>query len=156
VDAAAAAKKTDEALEKILAEGSSLSDDLKRVSLIFENRVRAHYDELFAQVRGIDGANIDVVRHNGGEETGHRWSRMRTRRRTGRSSTSREMAMYGALLAMLSNMWNKHYSTVLSDMDFVREMFSVTGREMTEARKLIGPNPCSHSEERHGQGHNAP
>ncbi len=142
VDAAAAAEKTEEALKKILDEGSSLSDDLKCTSLIFENRIRAHYDELFAQVRGIDGACIDVVRHNGVEEIGHRWSRMRTRRRTGRSGTSREMAMYGALLAVLSNMWNKHYTAVLSDMDFVREMFSVTGREMSEARKLIRPNPC--------------
>ena len=92
-------------------------------------------------MKGADGAPVDVVRHNGVEEIGHRWSRMRTRRRTGRSGTSREMAMYGALLAVFSNMWNTHYAAALSEMDFAGEMCSVTGREMAEARKLIRPNP---------------
>jgi len=130
-------------VEKILKEGSSLGDELKRISLIFENRVNAHYDELFSQIRGTDGACIDVVRQNGIEEIGHRWSRMKTRRRTGRYSTTREMAMYGALLAVLSNMLNEHYCTVLSKMDFLNEMYSVTEREINEARKLIRPNPCA-------------
>ena len=136
------ARRTDDALKTIVAEGSSLSDGLKRVSLVFENRVREHYDELFGQVKGADSAPIDVVRHNGVEETGHRWSRMRTRRRTGRSNTSREMAMYGALLAVFSNMWNEHYVTALSDMDFIGEMYSVTEKERNVARTLIRPNPC--------------
>ena len=141
LDADSAAKKVNYTLKKIVAEGSSLSDELKRTSLIFENRIKTHYDELFAQVKGADGAPVDVVRHNGVEEIGHRWSRMRTRRRTGRSGTSREMAMYGALLAVFSNMWNTHYAAALSEMDFAGEMCSVTGREMAEARKLIRPNP---------------
>ena len=142
-DAGTVAKDADRAVEKILKEGSSLGDELKRISLIFENRVNAHYDELFSQIRGTDGACIDVVRHNGIEEIGHRWSRMKTRRRTGRYSTTREMAMYGALLAVLSNMLNEHYCTVLSKMEFLNEMYSVTELEMNEARKLIRPNPCA-------------
>ena len=60
---------------------------------------------------------------------------------TGISGTSREMAMYGALLAVFSNMWNMHYATALSDTDFVGELCSITGREMAETRKLIRPNP---------------
>jgi len=142
VNAEDVAKRAGEVLKTIVAEGSSLSDGLKRVSLVFENRVREHYGELFGQVKGADGAPIDVVRHNGIEETGHRWSRMRTRRRTGRSGTSREMAMYGALLAVFSNMWNEHYAAALSEMDFIAEICSVTGKEIEEARKLIRPNPC--------------
>ena len=90
---AAAVKKTNEASEKILAKGSFLGDNLKRASLIFEKRITAHYDELFTQIRGINGAGIDVVGHNGVEETGHRRSGMRTRRRTGRSGRSGGIAM---------------------------------------------------------------
>ncbi|MEM0133625.1 MAG: hypothetical protein QXU18_00130 [Thermoplasmatales archaeon] len=44
-------------------------------------------------VIGKDVDNIDVARHDGIEEIGHRWSRMHIRRRTGRSQTSREVAM---------------------------------------------------------------
>ena len=94
-------------------------------------------------MKGKIGRTIGVVRHNGIEEIGHRWSRMHIRRRTGRSQTSRDMSMYGALTAILSNMENKQYiDRVLSGIDFLKEFTSITREEMDEARKLIRPNPC--------------
>ncbi|EQD69263.1 hypothetical protein B2A_00135, partial [mine drainage metagenome] len=80
-------------------------------------------------------------RHNGIEEIGHRWSRMHIRRRTGRSQTAKEMGMYGALTAILSNIENKNYiEKVLSRIDFLNEFVSITPEEMDNARKLIRPN----------------
>ncbi len=92
---------------------------------------------------GKEGNTINVVRHNGIEEIGHRWSRMHIRRRTGRSHTAKEMGMFGALTAILSNMENKHYTEkVLSWIDFMKEFSSITREETDQARKLIRPNPC--------------
>ena len=86
---------------------------------------------------------MNVVRHNGIEEIGHRWSRMHILRRTGRSQTSRDMSMYGALNAILLNMENKQYiDRVLSGIDFLKEFTSITGEEMEEVGKSIRPNPC--------------
>jgi hypothetical protein len=74
-------------------------------------------------------------------ENNHRWSRMHTRRRTGRSRTTNDMAKYGALTAILSNLENEIYvKEVLADVkDFVYEILSITEDEIKEAQKLIKP-----------------
>jgi len=60
----------------------------------------------------------------------------------GRSQTAKEMAMYGALTAILSNIENKNYiENVLSRVDFLNEFVSMSPEEMDNARKLVGPNP---------------
>ncbi len=46
------------------------------MSGIFENRIEAHRAELLSTVVGMDDKTINVTRHNGTEEIGHRWSRM--------------------------------------------------------------------------------
>ena len=131
------------ALSKIMEEGEFAGGDLERISGIFENRIEDHRAELLSPVVGKDGKVIDVVRHNGIEEIGHRWSRMHIRRRTGRSQTAREMGMYGALTAILSNVENKHYiEKVLPKIDFLEEFRSITKDELNAAGKLIRPNPC--------------
>jgi len=131
------------ALSAIMEEGESTGGELMRISKIFNRRIEDHRKELLSPVTGKKGNKINVVRHNGIEEIGHRWSRMHIRRRTGRSQTAREMARFGALTAVLSNMENKHYTeNILSKIDFLKEFTSVTKKEMNEARKLIRPNPC--------------
>lgn len=131
------------AISEIMNEGKSTGGELKRISRIFRNRVEDHREELLSPVIGDDGKTIAIVRHNGIEEIGHRWSRMHIRRRTGRSQTTREMGKYGALTAVLSNMENKQYiEKVLSRTDFLKEFTSITKEEIDKSRKLIRPNPC--------------
>ena len=68
------------------------------------------------------------------EKMGHRWSRMRIRRRTGRSQTAKEMGMFSPLTAVLSNMENKHYTEkILLWIDFMKEFSSITKEEMDRA-----------------------
>ena len=123
---------------EIVYQGGKCGGYLERKSLIFKNRVDAHIDELVSPVFDNKGKKVDVVRHNGVEEIGHRWSRMHIRRRTGRSQTSAEMALYGPLLAMLSNIENKFYvENVLKKIDFIAEIASVSEKELGESRKLI-------------------
>ena len=130
-------------LSGIMEEGRFSGGDPERMSGIFETRIEAHRAELLSPVVGKDGKTIDVARHNGIEEIGHRWSRMHIRRRTGRSQTTREMGMYGSLTAILSNIENRHYiSKVLSKIDFLEEFRSITKEELNAAGKLIRPNPC--------------
>ena len=81
--------------EKSVDIGMKKGGELKRISGIFIKRIEDHRKELLSPVTGRDGKTINVVRHNGIEEIGHRWSRMHIRRRTGRSQTAREMGMYG-------------------------------------------------------------
>lgn len=64
------------------------------------------------EVKDKFGNPVRIVRHNGIEERGHRWGRMHTRRRTGRSRTTNEMEKYGALLAVLSNLENEGKDSV--------------------------------------------
>jgi hypothetical protein len=126
------------ATDEIQYQGSKCGGYLGRKSLLFKNRVDAHIDELVSPVSDNQGKNVDVVRHNGVEEIGHRWSRMHIRRRTGRSQTSAEMVLYGPLLATLSNIENKVYvEKVLSKRDFIAEIALVSKEELNEARKLI-------------------
>ncbi len=127
-------------INEILYQGGKCDDYLRYKSLIFKKHVDAHIDELVTPVIDKDGKNVDIVRHNGVEELGHRWSRMHIRRRTGRAQTSAEMAMYGTLLAVLSNLENRVYvEKVLDKADFVCEFPSVSKKELEEARKLIRP-----------------
>lgn len=53
---------------------------------------------------GKVGRIINVVKHNGIVEIGHRWGRMHIRRMTGRSQTAKEIEMFGALTAVLSTL----------------------------------------------------
>ena len=126
-----------------MEEGKYTGGRLEKISHMFSDSVEKHRMELLSPVISKNGNNIDVVRHNGIEEIGHRWSRMHIRRRTGRSQTYREMAMYGALTAILSNIENDHYiKHVLSGMDFLKEYTSITKKEIDMAGKMIRKNPC--------------
>ena len=142
VNIEAMGKELDRELSAIRKEAEFTGGELERVYGIFSNRIENHRKELLSPVTGRDGRIIDVVRHNGIEEIGHRWSRMHIRRRTGRSQTAKEMGMFGALTAVLSNIENNYYNErVLSGIDFMKEFPSITKEEMDQARKLIRPNP---------------
>jgi hypothetical protein len=134
-----------EVLMKIRAEGRKLGVEYEEISKrIFQN-CHDHMDELFVEVKDIQGEEIRIIRNNGIEELNHRWSRMHIRRRTGRSRTTLEMEKYGALLAVFSNIENEDYiKTVLDDVkDFVREMQEITESEVLDARRLIRTFPQS-------------
>ena len=136
-------KELNIALSAIRKEAEFTRGELERIYRIFSNRIEKHRAELLSPVIGKKGNTIHVVRHNGIEEIGHRWSRMHIRRRTGRSQTAKEMGMFGALTAVLSNVENKHYTEkILSGIDFMKEFSSITKEEMDQARNLIRPNPC--------------
>ena len=66
---------------------------------------------------------------------------MHIRRRTGRTRTTNEMAQYGALTAIFSNIENEAYvKEVLSDVkDFIREMQDITPEEIRRSRDLVRP-----------------
>jgi len=130
---------------KIRNEGQKLGGEYVEISKkIFQN-CHDHMDELFVEVKDMNGEEIRIIRHNGIEELNHRWSRMHIRRRTGRSRTTMEMEKYGALLAVFSNIENEEYiKTVLAEVkDFVKDMQDVTGKELLDARKLIRTFPQS-------------
>jgi hypothetical protein len=117
-----------EVLMKIRSEGRKLEGEYEEISnRIFQN-CHDHMDELFVEVKDLNGEEIRIIRNNGIEELNHRWSRMHIRRRTGRSRTTLEMEKYGALLAVFSNIENEEYiQTVLDDVkDVVCEMQEVT------------------------------
>jgi len=128
-------------LKRIEKEGEELGGEFHVAAERIGGQFRTHWDELFAEVYDKEGNKVDVVRHNGIEERSHRWSRMHTRRRTGRSRTTNDMAKYGALLAVLSNLENKTYvEKVFTDVkDFVYEMQNITSEEIEEAKKLVKP-----------------
>jgi len=99
---AAHAKEVKELLEKSLAgveiEGREIGGDPQAAAEKIVGEFRGHWDELIVEVKDKSGNALKIVRHKGIEELGHRWSRMHTRRRTGRSRTTKEMVKYGALL----------------------------------------------------------
>ena len=130
------------AMSTIMKDGEFTGGELKSISRRFHSRVEDHRLELLSPVIRKNGNTINVVRHNGIEEIGHRWSRMHTRRRTGRSQTAKEMGMFGALTAVLSNMENRYYiDRVLSRIHSLREFSSITKDELNKAKKLIRPIP---------------
>lgn len=130
-------------LMKILAESREVDSDFVAIAEKICNNCQEHMEELFVEVKDKNGKEVKIVRHNGIEELNHRWSRMHIRRRTGRSRTSREMSMYGALLAVFSNIECKDYiETVFADVkDFVRDIQDVTEKEIMEAKRLIRKLP---------------
>ncbi len=130
---------------KIRNEGRKFGGEYVDISKkIFQN-CYDHMDELFVEVKDLNGEKIRIIRHNGIEELNHRWSRMHIRRRTGRSRTTTEMEKYGALLAVFSNIENDVYiKMVLADVkDFIRDMQDITEKELVVARKLIRTFPQS-------------
>jgi hypothetical protein len=132
-------------LKKIRNEGRKLGGEYEEISnRIFQN-CHNHMNELFVEVKDMNGEEIKIIRNNGIEELNHRWSRMHIRRRTGRSRTTLEMEKYGALLAVFSNIENEEYiQTVLGDVkDFVWGMQEITESEVLDARKLIRTFPQS-------------
>jgi hypothetical protein len=130
---------------KIRDEGRKLGSEYVEISKQIFTNCYDHIDELFVEVKDMNGEEIGIVRHNGIEELNHRWSRMHIRRRTGRSRTTTEMEKYGALLAVFSNIENvEYFKTVLADVkDFVRDMQDITEKELLDARKLIRTFPQS-------------
>jgi len=140
------AKEVKERLKKTLTrietEGREMGGDLQAAAGKIVGEIRGHWDELIVEVKDKSGNTVKILRHKGIEELGHRWSRMHTRRRTGRSRTTKEMAKYGALLAVLSNLENEKYvKEVMSDVkDFVYEMQNIAPGEIKEAKKLIKPH----------------
>lgn len=134
-------RKLKKALAKIEREGREMGGELQDVSEEIAENCRQHWGELIVEVKDRFGNDVKIVRHNGIEERGHRWSRMHIRRRTGRTRTTNEMAKYGALTAVFSNLENEVYvKKVLADVnDFMREMQDVTVVEIEEAKKLIRP-----------------
>jgi hypothetical protein len=133
-------------LDRIEREGREIGGELLSPSKEISRQFGNHWDELFEEVIGNNGKLIKIVRHNGIEERNHRWSRMHTRRRTGRSRTTNEMVKYGALLSVLSNLENKLYvEQVLTDVkDFVYDLQNITPEEIKEAKKMI--KPCLHQQ----------
>jgi hypothetical protein len=126
-------------LDRIVREGTELDGGFHTAAKNIAGQFQNHWDELLAEVYDRKGNHVEIVRHNGIEERSHRWSRMHTRRRTGRSGTTNDMAKYGALLAVLSNLENKTYvDEVLLDVkDFVYEMQNITSEEINDAKKLM-------------------
>jgi len=132
-------EQMEQTLDRIEREGNELDGEFHAVAKNIRGQFQGHWDELFTEVYDRKGNPVEIVRHNGIEERSHRWSRMHTRRRTGRSGTTNDMAKYGALLAVLSNLENKTYvDEVLLDVkDFVYEMQNITSEEINDAKKLM-------------------
>ena len=130
-----------ELIIKIKKETDGNDKKLIEVSEIIIGECREHWEELTGEIKDNKGNDVRVVRHNGIVENNHRWSRMHARRRTGRSRTTNDMAKYGALTAVLSNLENETYvKKVLGDIpDFVYELQSISDEEIREAKKLIKP-----------------
>ena len=59
-------------LSDIVEEGEFAGGELKKISGIFRKSVNDHILDLLSPVTGKNGKQINVVRHNGIEETGHR------------------------------------------------------------------------------------
>jgi hypothetical protein len=128
-------------IEQIKKECNNCDAKINLISKIIISECTKHWDELTMEIKDKKGCDVNIFRHNGIAENNHRWSRMHTRRRTGRSRTTNDMAKYGALTAILSNFENEPYvKEVLADVDdFVYEILSVTEDEIKEAQKLIKP-----------------
>ena len=129
------------ALSDIDNDGVAKGGELQRAAKQMTTNCRHHADELFVEVRDRSGNVVEIVRDNNLEERGHRWSRMHIRRRTGRTRTTNEMAYYGTLTAIFSNMENETYvKEVFSDVkDFIREMQDISQEEIRKSRILIKP-----------------
>ncbi|UUX91143.1 transposase [Methanoplanus endosymbiosus] len=128
-------------LNAIDIDGVTKGGELLRGARQITNNCRKHMDELFVEVKDTFGNVVDIMRDNNIEERGHRWSRMHIRRRTGRNRTTNEMAQYGALMAIFSNLENETYvREILYDIkDFIREIQDITAEEISSASELVRP-----------------
>lgn len=128
-------------ISKIKSEIDKKDKEIGNISKIIIDECTDHWEELTAEIKDHKGNEVKIVRHNGIVENSHRWSRMHTRRRTGRSRTTNDMGKYGALTAILSNLENEIYvKEVLGDVnDFVYELASIAEDELEVARNLIKP-----------------
>ena len=111
-------KRLDEALKEIDCEARLLSGDYPGFASKIGKRVAEYRHELFVHVKDNKGRDVSFSRDNNVLERGHRWGRMRCRRRTGRSMTRREMDSHGALNTIFSNLFNEIYvKEILGDVD---------------------------------------
>ena len=139
------AKKMKEDMETILTEidkeGEASGGELLQAARQITKNCRKHENELFVEVKDNSGNVVEIMRDNNIEERSHRWSRMHIRRRTGRTRTTNEMAQYGALTAIFSNLENETYvNEILSDVrDYIRELQDITPEELHRSRELIRP-----------------
>ncbi|KAF5434110.1 hypothetical protein C5S35_15250 [Candidatus Methanophagaceae archaeon] len=139
------AKKMKEDMETILTEidkeGDASGGELLQAARQITKNCRKHENELFVEVKDNSGNVVEIMRDNNIEERSHRWSRMHIRRRTGRTRTTNEMAQYGALTAIFSNLENETYvNEILSDVkDYIRELQDITPEEIHRSRELIRP-----------------
>ena len=138
-------KKMKEDMETTLTdinkEGEASGGELLQAARQITKNCRKHANELFVEVKDNSGNVVEIMRDNNIEERSHRWSRMHIRRRTGRTRTTNEMAQYGALTAIFSNLENETYvNDILSDVkDFIRELQDITPEEIHRSRELIRP-----------------
>ncbi|MCK5029856.1 MAG: transposase [Thermoplasmatales archaeon] len=134
----------DTLLTEIDNEGEASGGELLRAAKQITKNCRQHTNELFVEVKDNFGNVVEIMRDNNIEERSHRWSRMHIRRRTGRTRTTNEMAQYGALTAIFSNIENETYiKEILPNVkDFIREIQDITPEEIQRSRKLIRPYAC--------------
>nr|QNO53622.1 hypothetical protein NGENPBHE_00022 [Methanosarcinales archaeon ANME-1 ERB6] len=139
------AQKMKEDMETTLTdidkEGEASGGELLQAARQITKNCRQHANELFVEVKDNSGNVVEIMRDNNIEERSHRWSRMHIRRRTGRTRTTNDMAQYGALTAIFSNLESETYvNEILSDVkDFIREMQDITPGEIHRSRELIRP-----------------
>ncbi len=120
-----------------MEEAKTISTELEVSASMIDEEFKNHWDELFRVVVDKKGNGVKVVRHNGIEELCHRENRKQIRMRTGRSSTTVEMGMYGAHLSVFYNIKNKRYINRIMNKIDLAEMRGISAEEMEEARKLI-------------------
>ena len=128
-------------LTEIDKEGEASGGELLQAARQITKNCRQHANELFAEVKDNSGNVVEIMRDNNIEERSHRWSRMHIRRRTGRTRTTNEMAQYGALTAIFSDLESETYvNEILSDVkNFIRELQDITSEEIHRSRDLIRP-----------------
>ena len=131
-------------LTEIDKKGEASGGELLRAARQITKNCRQHTNELFVEVKDNFGNVVEIMRDNNIEERSHRWSRMHIRRRNGRTRTTNEMAQYGALTAIFSNIENETYIKEIfpNVKDFIREIQDITPEEIQRSRKLIRPYTC--------------
>lgn len=135
-------KNLQKLFKKIKGEADEWDKKVRNISNTIIRECVVHWEELTAEIKDENGNDVQIARNNGIVENNHRWSRMHTRRRTGRNRTTNDMAKYGALTSVLSNLENEIYvKEVLADVgDFVYKMQSISKEEIEDAKKLIQVN----------------
>jgi hypothetical protein len=134
----------DTLLIEIDNEGEASDGELLQAARQITKNCRQHTNELFVEVKDNFCNVVEIMQDNNIEERNHRWSRMHIRRRTGRTRTTNEMAQYGALTTIFSNIKNETYiKEILPNVkDFIREIQDIIPEEIQRSRKLIRPYAC--------------